>query len=73
VPGRQRFDRARRQGGTHVRQRRVAVHQEDRLVVPDQRPVAVLRAELRVRGSHDGRRTLAGAHQTVFLQKGAYL
>lgn len=73
VPGHQRFDRARRQGGTHVRQHQVALHKEHRLVVPDQRPVAVLRAQLWVRGSHDGRRTLAGAHQTVFLQKGAFL
>lgn len=72
VPGHQRFNRAHRQGDIHVRQHQVALHQEDRLIVPDRHPVAVLRAELWVRGSHDGRRTLAGAHQTVFLQKDAY-
>jgi len=47
--------------------------QKDCVVVPDQRPVAVLWAEFWLRGSHNGCRTLAGTYQTVFLQKGAYL
>jgi len=71
VLGHQRLHRARWHVDPDVRERPMAEHQEQRVVVPDPRPVAVLRAGLGVRSHRDGRRTLAGAHQTVFLPKGA--
>jgi len=73
VPGHQRFHCACRQGGPYVREHQMAELQKDCVVVPDQRPVAVLWLEFWVRGSRNGCRTLDGAYQTVFLQKGAYL
>lgn len=73
MSGHQRLHRPHRHAGPDVRECRLAGHQEQRVVVPDPRPVAVLRTGFRVRGHSDGRRTVVGAHQTVFLPKGAYI
>lgn len=70
VSGHQRLHRAHRHAGPDVRGPVLAGHHAERVVVPVPRAVAVFRPGLRVRGHRDGRRTLAGPHQTVFLPKG---
>lgn len=72
VPGHQRLHRAHRHVPHVRRENAVAARQEGRVDVPVPGPVAVLRAELRLRGHRHGRRTLAGPHQTVFLPTGTY-
>lgn len=72
LSGHQRLYSAYRHAGPDVRVHLLARDQEEHLVVPDSRPVAVLRAGIRLRGHRDGRRTVAGPHQTVFLPEGKY-
>lgn len=70
LPGHQRLRGAGRHAGRDRRQDRVAVDRQRRVDVPANSAVAVLRLGLRLRGRPDGRRTVAGHHQTVFLPKG---
>lgn len=70
LSGHQRLHRAGRHAGPHVHPRLLPRHVQGHVDMPDPRPLAVLRAGLRLRGRRHGRRTVAGAHQTVFLPKG---
>lgn len=73
LSGHQRLYSAHRHAGPDVRVHLLARNQEEHLVVPDSRPVAVLRAGIRLRGHRDGCRTVAGPHQTVFLPEGSVI
>lgn len=73
LPGHQRRRRADRHAGRHRGQRLLAAHQERAVDVPVARAVAVLRPGFRLRGRRDGRRTVAGPHQTVVLPNRTYL
>lgn len=73
LSGHQRLYSAHRYADPVVRVYLLARNQEEYLVLPDSRLVAVLRAGIRLRGHSDGRRTVAGPYQTVFLPEGMYL
>jgi len=72
VPGDQRLYSAGRYAMPDVRGRLFPRRQDERVVLSEPRPLAVLRSGLRLRGRRDGRRTVAGPHQTVFLPKGTF-
>lgn len=70
VPGHQRLHSPRLCAGQAVRESVVARHRLAFVDVPDPRPDRVLRAQFRLRGHRDGRRTLAGLQETIFLSEG---
>jgi len=70
MPAHQRLLPVGRPSSTDLRAQHVDEQQQQFVDVSELRSVSVLRVGHRVRGHRDGRRSLVGTHQTVFLPKG---